>query len=102
ARAVLKARTLPYNLDMLDEYVGGLNDERRQTASKDKDKPDPAADQETPGDAADSDPIQRMRDAQDKAVTSDLEAQAPRVDFLGYLTSDKLGDGEAQQKLRQL
>lgn len=93
AQAVLKERALPHNQEALDAHVGKLNDIKRPTSDLAlKTAEDPLADKtgkpETEGEAA--------------TPPSSEDSDRDRVDFLSYLQNDKLGDGEAQQKLRQL
>lgn len=102
AHQVLKSRQLPEDLSALEERMGKLNAEKttpkplptspEEDAEK-KESPDPASEKTEPADKAPERPI--------KAIAEQDEAP-PTVDFLPYLLNDKLGDGEAEQKLRQL
>lgn len=93
-QAVLKMRGLPHNQESLDSHVGKLNDVKRPTPDLTlKATPDPLADH---GDKPD-----KPEEADEPSAERD-ESDRPRVEFLSYLENDKLGDGEAQQKLRQL
>jgi multidrug resistance efflux pump len=97
APAVLQMRKIPFNQAELDRYVGKLNEIKPRLPTleeKVEEKPatDPlAATQET------SKPAEPAAESPAEDDTS-----PPRIDFLSYLANDKLGDGEAQQKLRQL
>lgn len=100
AQAVLQSRKLPHNQATLDSYVGRLNETKPQlTPLDDKSAPksaiiDPLAVTQEKDKPADEGP--------DKEAESAEEITLPRIEFLSYLENDKLGDGEAQQKLRQL
>lgn len=95
AQAVLQTRKLPPNQTALDSYVGRLNEAKPQL-------PAPAAKGEA---KPATDPLATGEDQQKQeteAEEREAEAGMPRIDFFSYLANDKLGDGEAQQKLRQL
>jgi HlyD family secretion protein len=101
-QAVLQSRKLPHNQTTLDSYVGRLNEFKPQMPVEDdkaSTKPsakDPLAITEVNDKSADE-----PEDKGEKATGAD-EASPERIDFLQYLANDQLGDGEAQQKLRQL
>ncbi len=99
AQAVLKSREIPSNLEALEEFTGKINAEKPRTTSMPGTEPkaavDPLAEKEDK-EENDADAIAK-RIAESGARTS-----APAVDFLTFLVNDKLGDGEAEQKLRQL
>jgi multidrug efflux pump subunit AcrA (membrane-fusion protein) len=100
APAVLQMRKVPYNQAELDRYVGKLNEIKpRLTALEEKTEDKPATDPLAATEEKDK-PDKPAEQPADN--TGDDETSTPRIDFLSYLTSDKLGDGEAQQKLRQL
>ena len=100
AQAVLQTRKLPHNQEALDGYVGRLNEAKVQLAPPDEKKEvatDPLAVSEEKGkDKADEAPEAAAKPAEEDTATPE------RIEFLTYLANDKLGDGEAQQKLRQL
>jgi multidrug resistance efflux pump len=103
APAVLQMRKVPYNQAELDRYVGKLNAIKpRLTALEENAEEKPATDPLAATEEKDK-PDEKEKPAEQTAEnTAEDESNAPRVDFLSYLTNDKLGDGEAQQKLRQL
>ncbi|RBP45415.1 CusB/HlyD membrane fusion family barrel-sandwich protein [Roseimicrobium gellanilyticum] len=106
AQAVLKARRIPANQEELDRHVGKLNEARPRVLNlDDKKEVAPAKPME--------DPLAIKDEKDDKTAETEEDAEAakkkaaeatdpPRIDFLSFLTNDQLGDGEAQQKLRQL
>jgi HlyD family secretion protein len=106
AQAVLKTRGIPANQEELDRYVGKLNQARPRVLTLDQRKED-----EAPAKPIE-DPLAIKDEKDEKPAEADTDAEAarkaaeavdpPRIDFLSYLTNDQLGDGEAQQKLRQL
>lgn len=101
AEGVMKARQLPHSLDSLETYVGKLNESASRVSNlitsvqnaTTKSAADPLAA------AEEKDPLAAMPQT---ASTVEKEEEVRRIDFLSYLSNDKLGDGEAQQKLRQL
>lgn len=106
AQAVLKTRRIPANQEELDRHVGKLNEARPRALNLD-DKKEVAPVKPI------EDPLAIKDEKDDKATEAEEEAEAaknkaaeaaepPRIDFLTFLTNDQLGDGEAQQKLRQL
>jgi multidrug resistance efflux pump len=99
AQAVLKSRGIPNNLEALEEFTGKINAEKRRPTSMPGSEPkqgaDPLAEKE--------EKEENDADAIAKRITeSGARTSAPSVDFLTFLVNDKLGDGEAEQKLRQL
>jgi HlyD family secretion protein len=97
AQAVLEARKVPKNQAELDSYVGHLNEIKPRLKTLDqKSEAKPAVDPL----AATEETGKPAEEAEEKADEED--ANPARIDFLNYLANDKLGDGEAQQKLRQL
>lgn len=103
AQAVLKARKIPANQEELDSHVGKLNAARPRVLNLDERKDDaPAKPIEDPLAIKD----EKVADADEAAEAEKKKAaeaaDPPRIDFLSFLTNDQLGDGEAQQKLRQL
>jgi HlyD family secretion protein len=101
AQAVLQTRKLPHNQGTLDAYVGRLNELKPKMALPD----------EKPGTSPATDPLAATVEAPKAAEetpenvddkSSDDDSVPPRIDFLTFLSNDKLADGEAQQKLRQL
>ncbi len=105
AQKVLQSRSLPNNQEELDVYVGKLGQSSVRTLKLDEKKTTkPAEDplalkEEKEGDGENADAQAEKTPSKDE--DSD-EADELRVDFLTFLTNDQLGDGEAQQKLRQL
>lgn len=101
AEGVMQARQLPHSLEALEVYVGKLNEFTPSianlTASAKNVTGKSALDAVTPpeGKSPRSTPKQA-------ATVVEKDAEVHRIDFLSFLSSDKLGDGEAQQKLRQL
>lgn len=101
AEGVMKTRQLPHNLESLESYVGKLNESTSRmsklisSAQNATGKPsvDPVAA------AEEKDPLVAL---QQPISVVENDGEVPRIDFLSYLNSDRLGDGEAQQKLRQL
>jgi len=105
AQNVLKSRRLPENLAALEEHTGKLNAEKARTKSlptnaEDLEEKKAEADPLAEKDEQDKDKASAP-DAADKKVAEQDQPQ-PSVDFLPYLLNDKLGDGEAEQKLRQV
>lgn len=120
AQEVLKELKVPHDLESLELYAGNLskttpssvslNVEAAKTASSEMVDPiaaheKKAADAPIPspeGTSTESSPTSPT----DTLATEDKVAEAsetsPKIDFTGYLDKDRLGDGEAQQKLRQL
>jgi len=110
AQSVLKARGLPEDLRSLETHVGKLNAVKPQMtdlkmpsqSSKAPPMTDPLAEKQT---APAPEALEKAAaDTPKKTETADLESEAigQHIDFLNYLTENSLGDGEAQQKLRQL
>ncbi|MFZ4766601.1 MAG: hypothetical protein ACOYMN_16740, partial [Roseimicrobium sp.] len=109
AQVVLKARTLPHSQEALDDYVGRLSATKPVlSALTSKLAEETAADplNESQPNAA---PTEERTSATQGPATSissseaqDARNDSTRIDFLTYLANDNLGDGEAQQKLRQL
>lgn len=101
AQAVLQTRKLPHNQEALDEYVGRLNEAKQQLAPPDEKKEDEKATSKDPlAVTEERDKAEEAADAKEKASGEGTPPE--RIEFLTYLANDKLGDGEAQQKLRQL
>lgn len=102
AQAVLKARGVPANQEELDRHVGKLNAARPRMLNpserKEAAEPKPIEDPLAIKDEKAADAEEEKAEAEKKTA----EADSPRIDFLSFLTNDQLGDGEAQQKLRQL
>ena len=101
AHNVLKSRHMPENIAALEEKTGQMNAERANA------KHLPTTTEELVGQREEKDPLSEKSDKDetpensDKLVVESEEAQ-PSIDFLPYLLNDKLGDGEAEQKLRQV
>ncbi len=101
AEGVMKTRLLPHSLESLETYVGKLNESTSRLSKlissaqngAEKNTTDPVAA------AEEKDPLVAL---QQPISVMENDREAPRIDFLSYLSSDRLGDGEAQQKLRQL
>ncbi|QIF04566.1 efflux RND transporter periplasmic adaptor subunit [Roseimicrobium sp. ORNL1] len=107
AQAVLKTRRIPANQEELDRHVGKLNEARPRVLNlDDKKEVAPAKPIEDPlaiKDEKDDKAAEAEEDEAEAAKKKAAEAaEPPRIDFLSFLTNDQLGDGEAQQKLRQL
>lgn len=109
AQTVLKTRKLPHDLEALEFYIGKLNAEKRRTLNleldaekADKADEDPLAEKEGKVDPLKA--SQEVADATSPAASSALgEDDAPKpLDFLTFLNQTEMGDGEAEQKLRQL
>ncbi len=122
AQSVLKDRALPHTMDELEAYVGRLDATKPSmtlavptgktpapAATTTTTDPIAAVENATPAPLA-KDPLaetQSPSEARETAVAagqpeSKMDGDMPRVDFLPYLAEDKLGDGEAEQRLRQL
>lgn len=103
AQAVLKTRQLPHDLEALEFYIGKLNSERPRLsvlgAGNEKPTPpaqDPLAEIENKVAPAEESPPKLP-------VSEANDAENAAIDFLSFLTqSGEMGDGEAEQKLRQL
>jgi multidrug efflux pump subunit AcrA (membrane-fusion protein) len=97
AHAVLQARKVPSSQAELDTYVGTLHEIKPRLANVDlKPQTAPAVDPLAATQA-------NVKPGEEPAEKPEQDEVAPaRIDFLGYLANDKMGDGEAQQKLRQL
>ncbi|HSI62826.1 MAG TPA: efflux RND transporter periplasmic adaptor subunit [Candidatus Saccharimonadia bacterium] len=103
AQAVLKTRGVPHDQEELDRYVGKLNEPRARTLTLDIKKDEPATKPiEDPLAIKEEKPTDSETETADAEKKAAAEADSPRIDFLSFLTNDQLGDGEAQQKLRQL
>lgn len=102
AQTVLKERDLPSTSEELEAYSGVLNDY--------KPKLDSLALNSAPASAVTKDPLKEAQEPQTSqtSVTEEEKEKTPaktptgRVNFLTYLEGDQLGDGEAQQRLRNL
>lgn len=100
AQKVLKERDLPSTSDELEAYSGVLNEY--------KPKLDSLALNSAPASAVTKDPIKEAQEPQAAQTPTTEEEKASaktptgRVNFLTYLEGDQLGDGEAQQRLRNL
>lgn len=98
AQAVLQTRKLPHNQETLDSYVGRLNEVRPKMSLEERRAEstvtDPLA--STEGKDKPTEPEEKEKEG------GEYDNSLPRIEFLTYLANDKLGDGEAQQKLRQL
>lgn len=103
AQAVLKARRVPHDQESLDLHVGKLNEPRPRSLDflNNKTVSKPATDPLAIKDEKADDKAAEDEAAADAKAKAD-EDEIPRIDFLSFLVNDKLGDGEAQQKLRQL
>lgn len=109
AQTVLKARKLPHDLDALEFYIGKLNAEKPRTLNLelDAEKADKASEDPLAEKEGKVDPLQASQEVADATATpktaaaSDEEAVKP-LDFLSFLNQTEMGDGEAEQKLRQL
>jgi HlyD family secretion protein len=101
AQAVLQARKLPHNQTTLDGYVGRLNEVKPKMNLPDEIRPpSPATDPLAATVEAPKAGEEAPEKSDEKPIDDDFAP--PRIEFLTYLENDKLGDGEAQQKLRQL
>lgn len=111
AQIVLKTRKLPHDLEALEFYIGKLNAEKPRTLNleldaekADKADEDPLAEKE-----GKVDPLKASQEVAEtttpataaKPASSEDEAVKP-LDFLSFLNQTEMGDGEAEQKLRQL
>lgn len=110
AQTVLKARKLPHDLDALEFYIGKLNAEKPRTLNLelDAEKADKAGEDPLAEKEGKVDPLQASQEVADATTpapaapaSSDEEAVKP-LDFLSFLNQTEMGDGEAEQKLRQL
>ncbi len=118
AQTVLKSRQLPHDLEALEFYIGKLNAEKPRTLNLelDAEKADKAD-----GDKSDEDPlavkegkVDPLKASQEVAETASpasdaatrpaapVEQASKPLDFLSFLNQTEMGDGEAEQKLRQL
>lgn len=109
AQAVLKSRNLPHDLEALEFYIGKLNSEKPRTLSLDLDasKSEKAAQDPLAEKEGKVDPLQATQELPEAAPAikpeqaEELAASKP-LDFLSFLNQSEMGDGEAEQKLRQL
>lgn len=106
AQAVLRSHGMPHNQEALDAYVGKLSESRPRTVRLEEKTPlkpaeDPLAIKEDKEGEGDS-PTPADGAKPEGKEDGSSNPESPRVDFLTFLTNDQLGDGEAQQKLRQL
>ncbi|WP_009965004.1 HlyD family efflux transporter periplasmic adaptor subunit [Verrucomicrobium spinosum] len=110
AQTVLKARKLPHDLEALEFYIGKLNAEKPRTLNLelDAEKADKASEDPLAEKEGKVDPLKASQEVADATTpappapaSSDDEAVKP-LDFLSFLNQTEMGDGEAEQKLRQL
>lgn len=116
AQIVLKTRKLPHDLDALEFYIGKLNAEKPRTLNLelDAEKADKADEDPLAVKEGKVDPLKASQEVADAATSaypaaagkpaasaSEEEAVKP-LDFLSFLNQTEMGDGEAEQKLRQL
>lgn len=90
AQSVLKARALPEDFLSLEGYVAKMNDAALRKTELKNDTPVAKTE------------VAAAVQTEAAAATPVPDSKSKRIDFLNYLDSDSLGDGEAQQRLRQL
>jgi HlyD family secretion protein len=101
ASSVLTARKLPQNLESLEAYSGKLNAVKPRGASLTSEIAKSTAKAQTDPLAEKEGKVPAQLEEAETPIPA-LEPDLARVDFVSFLNEDKLGDGEAQQKLRQL
>lgn len=103
AQAVLQTRKLPHNQETLDSYVGRLNEAKPKVSLEERRSESAATDPLASTEGKDkADEAEEKKDKPKEKEGGEYDNSLPRIEFLNYLANDKLGDGEAQQKLRQL
>ncbi|MEZ0389174.1 MAG: efflux RND transporter periplasmic adaptor subunit [Verrucomicrobium sp.] len=105
AQEVLKSRKLPHDLEALEFYIGKLNAEkpRIMNLEVDADKADKASDDPLAEKEGKVDPLNATQELPDPAkVAEKPEGVVKAMDFIAFLAQTEMGDGEAEQKLRQL
>ncbi len=101
AEGAMKARVLPHSLEALEQYVGKLNIPIPSTSNLTLGNKNVAS--KAPTTAVETTEANEPLKALEQPITVvENDAEISRIDFLSFLSNDKLGDGEAQQKLRQL
>jgi multidrug resistance efflux pump len=103
AQAVLKTRQLPHDLEALEFYIGKLNSERPRLSVLEAGNEKPTSPAQDPL-AEIENKVAPAEESPPKLPASEAnDAENTAIDFLSFLTqSGEMGDGEAEQKLRQL